>query len=470
MRLFRSIALVTAIANFGAQADLLAAARPQIWSQTGDNPMLLVPQQDELVLMRQTKEGYAALGSLNVKTHGIHAMAMANIAGRTLPVFVTEQGIDVLTNAASLLPQRLIQLNHLYQGRQMQDALAAMQHIDFVFDLNHDGLSDMLLPDAQGLVLAIQQGNGGFHLQSVALPRHSHFTALSFESPSVSLSLPYAFVQADTKGDGRRDLLFVYADKVWALLMETTPANADSTFTLHSIASVADYVQQQEERLRFAALTDINGDSVPDLILYQTNIDKDTSQHLLVYPGQHNENALLSFRATAQGRIKVTGELVDVGFADFSGDGKAEAYTLATELGMGSLFSVISGGGLDMQIHMYLQTDDGQFKQTDSATQTTEFALDMQGLQFGTWFQAAPFITAKRHDLLYLADSQTLKLAVGHQQKGLAGKGKNLARAEHNRQHWFVTLDTDNDLVWELYLKEFEGKVLKNLQRVTIQP
>ncbi|MBT1062335.1 hypothetical protein KJY73_02065 [Bowmanella sp. Y26] len=468
MKLLRIIFISGVWLTAVAQANLLSEAKPQLWPQPQGGSLLLLPQQDKLVLMAPSAEDYVVSNSLDAQ--GLHAMAMANIGGRLVPVFVSERGVDWLQAAGSLQPEPLVNIAHLYQGLQRPAGFAAMQHIDFVFDLNHDGLSDLLLPDAAGIKLAIQQPDGSFTLQSLALPRHRGFTAVSFESPTVTLSLPHLFRQIDINGDGLAELLFAYADKVWALSATVTGANNQAGFVLSLLAELSDYVSGPENQTRLVDLMDVSGDGIPDLVLFQSKAGKDKGQRLRVYPGRQQAEGQLAFSRQASGTIEIKGELLDIGFTDFSGDGKADVYTLGTELGMGSLLSVMTGAGLTMQIHIYIQNEEGQFRHASQATQATEFALNMQGMQFGTWFMAASFIQASRQDLLYLADSQTLKFSAGHSRTGLAGKGKTLAKAGHGQPNWFVTLDTDNNGIWELFIKDFAKGQLVGLEPMQIKP
>ncbi|MDF2176884.1 VCBS repeat-containing protein [Aliiglaciecola sp. CAU 1673] len=440
-----------------ASANMLVSAKPLVWVQENQQSRLLLPEKEQLLILDQTMHGFTPVSSINTRDKGIVAMAMARLGPVSKPVFVAERGILTLKNG---IPEVLVAIEHLYQGLADYGLGTSMQHIEFVFELNGDGLSDFILPGFGTLKLALQKPGGQFTIQELALSQHRQLALLRNESPSLTLSLPHGFTPLGADGG----FLFAYGGQLWTL---TAKANKDGqSWQVEPFPSVLDGPGKHN---RFARLADMNGDGLTDLLVQVSAEGENDSKGLHLYLGQRDSLGQFGLAPKPGGAISAEGELVDFDLGDFNGDGKLDLYTLSADLGIGSVLSVLGGSGMDMQIQIYLQGQQGQFTPATSASQSTEFAFDTQNMHFGTRIVAAPFRDVGQADLLYLSDGQTLKLAHGDRKNGLRGKGQKVASSQAKQGDWFVALDADQDGVWELYIKAYEDGRLQRLRQITSQ-
>ena len=190
-----------------------------------------------------------------------------------------------------------------------------------VADFNRDGFQDIVSgPVVNGEARLFTARNANEFNESVNVPMR----------PLNSFDFPDRAMAADLNKDGKIDLIGITDGRILVSLNTST----------NNIASFATPFAVSYGGQTFRALTDVNGDGVPDLVTSQTL--SPTEQLFQVYPG----DGFGSFGQSINSTVPLRTTLTD--FGDFNGDARQDVVALAifsTPQGDRAKMTILYGDG-----------------------------------------------------------------------------------------------------------------------------
>ncbi len=256
----------------------------------------------------------------------------------------------------------------LIQGTSMYRVVDAkrMSTLPITYDFNQDGRSDFLVPDFTAWHLYMQQADGAFSHDELALDSEMMVFA---DRSSYEAKLPQV---VDINGDGKLDVAFAVDDSLVIF-----PQSADHRFPVREQLSLGlgltpDAQAQQRpgdgrsfENLvltRLERLADINGDGVVDAVVQRQHyIDAmEQNYNYLIHYGTLTRG-FVTFAEKSNQQINTSGIQFDVTFADLDNDQKLDFYTPVAQIGIGAIVKALLSGSADIEMQFYKQRPDGSF-------------------------------------------------------------------------------------------------------------
>ena len=234
-----------------------------------------------------------------------------------------------------------------------------VSELDFLKDVNEDGLDDVVLPDFDGIRIYLQAADGfdaGMLLK--APPR----LRLSESSPEYVADQLYYY---DFDRDGARDL-GVLRDKQFLvfpwdgarfrsdpdlLALNIPLASARELQMLEE--SVADLDQSNFRLSRIFRVTDLNGDELPDIITFTTIssgvFDKRTEYR--VHLGRATATRVI-FRPQPDAMIPSDGFQVELLEIAATGNGRQDLVSTSMSLGLGKILKALFSKSVNVDIEL----------------------------------------------------------------------------------------------------------------------
>jgi len=252
-------------------------------------------------------------------------------------------------------------------------------------DLTGDDLVDVIVPDFDGWQFAAQKGDGSFATaqrfgpkpqMGMGSKRYVYFTAYE----------PYAF---DYNRDGVLDVGFwkdgamrVYqqsADGRFAeqpvLFSPGIDIVSDAFFSL-TVGEDADNPTGRQAILD--AIEDLNGDSLPDLLVYSITgeglFGKETSYE--VHLGKETAEGTLAFETEPSSAVGSGGIQIDVDRQDLDGDGQLEMIVTSFKLGLGSIIRGLLSRSANLDLSIY-RLEDGRYPEKPNVKRRITAKLDL---------------------------------------------------------------------------------------------
>ncbi len=253
--------------------------------------------------------------------------------------------------------------------------------LDFSFDLNGDGLSDFLVPDFNAWHLFMQQADGSFVQDDLALDSEM----MVFNDRSNYEAKKPQIV--DLNADGRLDVAFAVDDSL-TVFAQSPAGRFTTSYSLPLGVGLTPDAQAQQrpgdgrsfENLvltRLERLADINGDGVVDVVVQQQHyIDamEQNYNYLIHYGSLQNE--WVRFKGKPDQQINTSGIQFDVTFADLDNDKRLDFYTPVAQIGIGAIVRALVSGSADIEMQFYKQRPDGSFG--DKPTYRQEMTVEIK--------------------------------------------------------------------------------------------
>ena len=265
-------------------------------------------------------------------------------------------------------PDELIAAPNILQGITSQPPL----FIDFIPDINRDGLNDAILFQKGKLLIFIQNKLGNFSLnQKLDIEMESSVDAISItKQETVSkISIP-ALSFGDLNGDDRIDITYFQflpkGEKVRFFLQDSNGRFKQKENIAHELSPKEKHSKTFFDIEKAPIIQDINGDGVLDLVV--TYLKKGRVLIYFLKGGRQN-------LATPDSIIETGGWVTVVWLNDFDGDGKQELILANIEkFGIVGGIEVFLSKKVNLQLIVYRLKSDGSGFENDPS-QTLVFSV-----------------------------------------------------------------------------------------------
>ena len=261
--------------------------------------------------------------------------------------------------------KELISISSIYGAT----ILGSVPKIDFLRDLNGDGLDDFIIPGFDGFQVFVQNKQGGFDgpVNIYAPPVvEMSYNNLPWYQPRQSFL-------SDITLDNRQDLIFWVDDK-FSVYSQTE----DGHFNIEPIRikpavqfdydglermSIAMQDEDQSDSSARALLTisDLDGDNLSDLVtisISSKGVFKKTTTYE-IHKGLPGGD-VLQFSEVPDSVIESKGIQFEMQEQDFNGDGQTDLVISTVELGIGKILVALITGSIDIDLNFY-QMKDGTY-------------------------------------------------------------------------------------------------------------
>ncbi|MEO2267321.1 VCBS repeat-containing protein [Pseudoalteromonas sp. YIC-656] len=258
-----------------------------------------------------------------------------------------------------------------------------MKQIDFIYDINNDGLSDVVLPDFSQLNVWLSHPEREF--KKVSLPVASH-TLLERNEFSAS---PAQVFTLDVNNDGLLDIVYLEKGALKLHIAHKRHFEEQSVAIREGVYAVDWWDQLGEDGqpldqsdLKYRKLErveDVNGDKIPDLVVRYTQSSGvfDRTNDYEMYYGQLNAKGALSYNNVPNTTISSEGTLTDLQLQDIDGDGAKEVMVASFELGVGQVVSALLASSIDQDIFVYWQNQLGEYPKNPTLDYETEIGFSI---------------------------------------------------------------------------------------------
>jgi len=251
--------------------------------------------------------------------------------------------------------------------------------IDFIRDVNEDGLDDLVVPDTAGYRVRLQRSDGSLGEESVLLESSN----MTVDSGLVSFESRPLF-SGDMNFDGlvdlavwRGDSLRIYPRRTNAGFQsepQVLPLDLDllSEAEIRALEGRFGSVDLDGLRVnRIWSIEDLNSDQIPD-ILTESTLNQgvfDKRNDLRLYLGRRvgdqlvylpDEDALLASEGLQYGLITT----------DIDGDGKKDLLTRTVRLTFGRVIRALLSGNVSLQLQFYRLTNGAYQEPANYVTKT----------------------------------------------------------------------------------------------------
>ncbi|MFY8275422.1 FG-GAP repeat domain-containing protein [Pseudoalteromonas sp. SSDWG2] len=290
-----------------------------------------------------------------------------------------------------------------------------MRRMDFIYDFNNDGQSDVMLTDFNETHVWLSVPDKEH--KKVSLPIQSH-TVLDRDEFSASPAQVFA---EDVNNDQLIDVSYLKDGKLHVHLAhkrhfeEVTLAVRDDIYAIDWWDQLGEDGQPLDQSdLQYRKLErfeDVNGDKLPDLVVRFTKSSGvfDRVNDYEIYYAQQSSDGQLSYAKDANTVISAEGTLTDLQLQDIDGDGIKEVMVASFELGVGQIVSALLASSIDQDILLYWQDKQGKFPKEPTLDYETQMSFSIsKGRASEPLVLLSDINGDGRKDLLFSKDSDEL--------------------------------------------------------------
>jgi len=292
---------------------------------------------------------------------------------------------------------------------------------EFVQDFNQDGLSDFITYSLDTTHLYLQNTDGSFTHQSLAItPR------IEKSGGGIKFS-PQNFHHADFNHDEKKDIAFQIDDQLMVFAQKEDKSFDDKSIVVKLNAHLenknSEIKKQQGEKsadVNLETIEDINGDGLVDIVTKESVREGMMSRtNVLMVRYGSLTNGVMSYKKEADGKATFDGEGM-IKFKDVDGDGLKDYYTLSVEMGIGTMMSLMSGS-IDMDLRFYKLGKNGKYVKKPSYENEVEMSMS-SGSNGDALTDVSDFNGDGINDLILKTDDDEFTIYSGSKGKRLFGK------------------------------------------------
>lgn len=343
----------------------------------------------------------------------------------------------------------VVKIDSIY--RTAVPLITTLLPFDFLFDVNNDGLSDIVVPDFAHVHILIQQADGQFtapqSVEMLSMRRQLMRTQSAVYEPAQLIVNDFNF-------DGELDLVYRAESKLYVFYQKSgvftiKPQVQEIELALPFNSQYDAFREDQSDLTThwLRELVDLNKDGVLDIVAQVMKssglLDKTSRYH--VHFGQKREG-LTYFEPKQDAVISTEGMQFELQIVDFNNDGFLDLISPSYELGVGSIVASLfsSSADLDMAFHPLVNENSYFTKPIETREITVNFNLS-SGQQVYPLMLVADFDGDGLSDLLTGHNGRKLYLRTG---EGVQTKSKKKPRVFARRAKKFdMQLPRDGRLV-----------------------
>lgn len=400
----------------------------------------------------------------------------AKLAGKAKEsLLLLEPGKINLFNTETQKLELLVEAKSLYRDTRRRTSF--INQLDFVFDVNGDGLSDLILPDFRHTRIYVQRPDGTFDAPQVINMMAE--MRLFRNNSAVYLSSPL-FI-ADFNFDGEKDFIYRAKDQLHVFLQKEgklAPNAQVLPLTLaEPLSDEYDNFESDHSNMvthSFFRLVDLNNDKVLDLITKLTRssglLDKDSQYQ--IYFGGKNEQGYVGFAKEPDSVIASQGLQFELKLWDFDGDKKFDLVSPSYDLGVGAIIASLFSSSADLDIHFHKLNGSGVYsrKANHEKELTVDFNLS-SGQNVYPLLNVNDFNGDGINDLLIGNGTQKIYLYPGEQSDKLFSNRAKKYRIDLPRDARLIdSADLNNDGKTDLLIRygKLDGKSNHNQMRILL--
>jgi hypothetical protein len=272
-------------------------------------------------------------------------------------------------------------VSSMYLGEQAD----SFRKMDFVQDINNDGLDDIVLPHFEQLNLWLSDCCSVRHFQHLPIAAR-----IEMNESSVSYDDQEIYFQ-DMNSDGKTDLVTAQQGQLSVFMQNenmqfsVTPTNIKIDQSIHALdwwdikgVNGQEMDQSNIQHRVVRKIDDFNGDGIPDIAVQFTKSSGvlDKSIDFEFFYGTLNEGKL-SYSEKASTRITSEETLTDLTFLDREMDGKQEVLVSSFDIGISQIVGALLSGSIDQDVLVFAMDENNQFGKEPLVSQEVEMTFSL---------------------------------------------------------------------------------------------
>ena len=338
------------------------------------------------------------------------------VSGPVMAAPQTNTMPSIKNSQSSLIP--LSKITSMFLSAQA-DAIVAM---DFAKDINNDQFDDFVIPHFEQLNLYLSnQQVGAKTLTAQTLD----ITSLLKVDGSEMIFQPRELFFVDMDLNTSTDIVLVETAQL-RVFQQSANGQFNSTPIIIPLAADIEGInwwnkieadgqqldQSQLKHRKVEAITDINGDQLPDLIVRFTQssgvLDR-TNDYEFFY-GRAKQGRL-SYGLNADTRIQSESTLSDLKWLDFDGDGKQEIMLSAFDLGVSQIISALLSSSIEQEVLIFKMDENNRFSAKPTASQDVEITFSLSSGRSGEPMMKAQDVNGdKLRDLIFSEGEEQIRV------------------------------------------------------------
>lgn len=353
-----------------------------------------------------------------------------------------------------------------YESVLNQLKIDKFEKVDFVFDANNDGLSDIFIPGLASSTLYIQNKDGSFKPnQFKQIPKYEG--RFSGKGLSLEVNINNKPVVIDFNHDGLNDLVF--SNDFGADVLLANSEGFEQKLTSIDFSIELGELSNGETR-KIKQIIDINNDGFLDFTTRQfkptqgmDSLDIKIAHTLYLGSAKGFTNTPITLFET-QGPSELLLK------TDFNNDGLIDLQKMDLDIGLGTIASMALGGGstdVDVEMNLYKQQPDGSFANKSSIELDLEMEVGMNGDESEPALYLGDINGDSYIDAVYKYSKKTLYIYYGEQDSLLNDKRKKLKLTlpKNNKDILLVDINQDGkkDFVFKFTEEDGTSKIKTRL-------
>ena len=349
-----------------------------------------------------------------------------------------------------------------YESVLNQLKIDKFEKIDFVFDANNDGLSDIFIPGLTSSTLYIQSKDGSFKPnQFMQTPLYEG----SFSSKGLSLEIDINNkpLLIDFNHDGLNDLVF--SNDFGANVLFANAEGFEQKLTSIDLNIELGELTNGETR-KIKQIIDVNNDGFLDFTTKQLkpiegmdSLDTKVTHNLYLGSAKGFSNKPITL-------FETEGPSVLLLKTDFNNDGLIDLQKMDLDIGLSTIASMALGGGttdIDVEMNIYKQQPDGSFANESSIELDLEMEMGMNSNDSEPAIYFGDINGDSYIDAVYKYSKKTLYIYYGEQDSLLTKKRKKLKLTlpKNNKDILLVDINQDGkkDFIFKFTEEDGTSKI-----------
>lgn len=261
----------------------------------------------------------------------------------------------------------------------------ALRQMDFIQDINEDGLDDIILPHFEQLNLWLSDCCGARHPQNLPIAAR-----IEMNQSSVSYDDQEIYLQ-DMNSDGKTDLVTVQQGQLNVftqnenMQFSITPAEIKIDQSIYALnwwdmkgADGQEMDQSDIQHRVVREIDDFNGDGLPDIAVQFTKSSGvlDKTIDFEFFYGLLDEGKL-SYSEQASTSITSKETLSNLKFLDRDMDGKQEVSVSSFDIGISQIVGALLSGSIDQDVLIFSMDENNQFGSEPLVSQEVEITFSL---------------------------------------------------------------------------------------------